>query len=154
MAPFIKYLVFNFFHILLYVVRDYLFPLPYHVLLCECTINLSTLLLMGIWVVSCLSSQNYPLHLLVRVKIYLGQYIPGSKFSGSQGSYMFSFSRQCKLFSKVVINIAFSFCFTPFLSSFSLTHTFCLSLIFFFQCLIINMQKIQSTTFEKLDSSK
>lgn len=54
MAPFIKYLVFNCFHILLYVVRDYLFPLPYHVLLCECTINLSTLLLMGIWVVSSL----------------------------------------------------------------------------------------------------
>ena len=38
-------LYFNCFHILLYVVIDYLFPLPYHVLLYECTINLSTLLL-------------------------------------------------------------------------------------------------------------
>ena len=70
MAPFTKYLVFNCFHILLYVVIDYLFPLPYHVVLCECTINLSTLLLMGIWVVSSLGV--FPMVLLFLYNLLFG----------------------------------------------------------------------------------
>ena len=70
MAPFIKYLVFNCFHILLYVVIDYLFPLPYHVLLCECTINSSTLLLIGIWVVSSLGV--FPVVLLFLYNLIFG----------------------------------------------------------------------------------
>ena len=63
-------LFFNCFHILLYVVIDYLFPLPYHVLLCECTINLSTLLLMGIWVVSSLGM--FPIMLLFLYNLLFG----------------------------------------------------------------------------------
>ena len=63
-------LFFNCFHILLYVVIDYLFPLPYHVLLCKCTINLSTLLLMGIWVVSSLGM--FPIMLLFLYNLLFG----------------------------------------------------------------------------------